>query len=143
MTTEPFGLVGALDDLHRPSVDFGERCFQFPARITAVGEDKPQPWKAMADGGQDVSCPVTVLCIGGMDDRTHQKTLRIRFDVPFANHEAVQNPPDISNGSSPSTIRLPTSTNFPRHAMSSSDYQALRSEAMVAWREIAKLGIAA
>jgi putative transposase len=33
--------------------------------------------------------------------------------------------------------------NFPRHAMSSSDYRALRSEAMVAWREIAELGIAA
>jgi putative transposase len=33
--------------------------------------------------------------------------------------------------------------NFPRHAMSSSEYRALRSEAMVAWREIAELGIAA
>jgi putative transposase len=33
--------------------------------------------------------------------------------------------------------------NFPRHAMSSSDYRALRSEAMAAWREIAELGIAA
>jgi putative transposase len=32
---------------------------------------------------------------------------------------------------------------FPRHAMSSSDDRALRSEAMVAWREIAELGIAA
>jgi putative transposase len=33
--------------------------------------------------------------------------------------------------------------NFPRHAMSSSDYRALRSEAMAAWREIAELGVAA
>jgi putative transposase len=33
--------------------------------------------------------------------------------------------------------------NFPRHAMSSSDDRALRSEAMVAWREIAELGISA
>jgi putative transposase len=33
--------------------------------------------------------------------------------------------------------------NFPRHAMSSSDDRALRSEAMVAWREIAEPGIAA
>jgi putative transposase len=33
--------------------------------------------------------------------------------------------------------------NCPRHAMSSSDDRALRSEAMVAWREIAELGIAA
>lgn len=33
--------------------------------------------------------------------------------------------------------------NFPRHAISSSDYRALRSEAMVAWREITELGIAA
>ena len=33
--------------------------------------------------------------------------------------------------------------NFPRHAMSSSDDRALRSEAMVAWREVAELGIAA
>jgi putative transposase len=32
---------------------------------------------------------------------------------------------------------------FPRHAMSSSDDRALLSEAMVAWREIAELGIAA
>jgi putative transposase len=32
---------------------------------------------------------------------------------------------------------------FPRHAMSSSDDRALRSKAMVAWREIAELGIAA
>ncbi len=33
--------------------------------------------------------------------------------------------------------------NFPRHAMSSSDDRALRSEAMVAWRKIAELGVAA
>jgi putative transposase len=33
--------------------------------------------------------------------------------------------------------------NCPRHAMSSSDDRALRSEAMVAWREIAELGVAA
>jgi putative transposase len=33
--------------------------------------------------------------------------------------------------------------NFPRHAMSSSDDRALRSEAMVVWREIAEPGIAA
>jgi putative transposase len=33
--------------------------------------------------------------------------------------------------------------NFPRHAMSSSDDRALRSEAMVAWREIAEPGVAA
>jgi putative transposase len=33
--------------------------------------------------------------------------------------------------------------NFPRPAMSSSDDRALRSEAMVAWREIAELGVAA
>jgi hypothetical protein len=33
--------------------------------------------------------------------------------------------------------------NFPRHAMSSSDDRALRSEAMVVWREIAELGVAA
>jgi putative transposase len=33
--------------------------------------------------------------------------------------------------------------NFPRHAMSSSDDRALRSEAMVASREIAELGVAA
>ncbi|MCX7342391.1 MAG: IS6 family transposase [Hyphomicrobiales bacterium] len=33
--------------------------------------------------------------------------------------------------------------NCPRHAMSSSDYRALRSEAMAAWREIAELGVAA
>jgi putative transposase len=33
--------------------------------------------------------------------------------------------------------------NFPRHAMSSSDDRALRSGAMVAWREIAELGVAA
>jgi len=32
--------------------------------------------------------------------------------------------------------------NFPRHAISSPDYRALRSEAMIAWREIAELGIA-
>jgi putative transposase len=32
---------------------------------------------------------------------------------------------------------------FPRHAMSSSDDRALRSKAMVAWREIAELGVAA
>ena len=31
----------------------------------------------------------------------------------------------------------------PRHAMSSSDDRALRAEAMVAWREVAELGIAA
>ena len=31
----------------------------------------------------------------------------------------------------------------PRHAMSSSDNRALRSGAMVAWREIAELGVAA
>jgi IS30 family transposase len=31
----------------------------------------------------------------------------------------------------------------PRHAMSSSDDRALRSEAMVAWREIAEPGVAA
>jgi putative transposase len=33
--------------------------------------------------------------------------------------------------------------NFPRHAISSSDYRALRSEAMIAWREIAELSTAA
>jgi transposase-like protein len=33
--------------------------------------------------------------------------------------------------------------NFPRHAMSSSDDRALRSEAMAAWRGIAEPGIAA
>ncbi len=33
--------------------------------------------------------------------------------------------------------------NCPRHAMSSSDDRALRSGAMVAWREIAGLGVAA
>jgi len=33
--------------------------------------------------------------------------------------------------------------NFPRHAMSSSDDRALRSGAMVTWREIAELGVAA
>jgi len=33
--------------------------------------------------------------------------------------------------------------NFPRHAMSSSDDRALRSGAIIAWREIAGLGIAA
>ena len=33
--------------------------------------------------------------------------------------------------------------NFPRHAFPSPDYRALRSEAMIAWREIAELGIAA
>jgi putative transposase len=33
--------------------------------------------------------------------------------------------------------------NFPRHALSSSDYRALRTEAMVAWRKIAELGVAA
>jgi putative transposase len=33
--------------------------------------------------------------------------------------------------------------NFPRHAMSSSDDRALLSEAMVAWRKIAELGVAA
>jgi hypothetical protein len=33
--------------------------------------------------------------------------------------------------------------NCPRHAMSSSDYRAFRSEAMAAWREIAELGVAA
>jgi hypothetical protein len=33
--------------------------------------------------------------------------------------------------------------NVPRHAMSSSGDQALRSEAMVAWRKFAELGIAA
>jgi hypothetical protein len=32
---------------------------------------------------------------------------------------------------------------FPRHAMSSYGYRALRSGAMVAWREIAEPGIAA
>ena len=32
---------------------------------------------------------------------------------------------------------------IPRHAMSSSDDRALRSEAMVAWREIAEPGVAA
>ena len=32
---------------------------------------------------------------------------------------------------------------FPRHAMSSSGDRALRSEAMVVWREIAELGVAA
>ncbi len=32
--------------------------------------------------------------------------------------------------------------NFPRYAISSPDYRALRSEAMIAWREIAELGIA-
>ena len=33
--------------------------------------------------------------------------------------------------------------NFPRQSFSSSDYRALRSEAMIAWREIVELGIAA
>jgi hypothetical protein len=33
--------------------------------------------------------------------------------------------------------------NCPRHAMSSCDYRALRSEAIVVGREIAELGIAA
>jgi putative transposase len=33
--------------------------------------------------------------------------------------------------------------NFPRHAMSSSDDQALRAETIMAWREIAEPGIAA
>jgi putative transposase len=33
--------------------------------------------------------------------------------------------------------------NFPRHAMSSSDDRALRSGAIIAWREIAELGVAA
>jgi putative transposase len=33
--------------------------------------------------------------------------------------------------------------NFPRHAMSSSDDRALRSETMVGWRQIAELGMAA
>ena len=33
--------------------------------------------------------------------------------------------------------------NFPRHAFSSSDYRALRSEAMIVWHEIAELGNAA
>jgi putative transposase len=33
--------------------------------------------------------------------------------------------------------------NFPRQAFSSSDYRALRSEVMIAWREIAELGHAA
>jgi putative transposase len=33
--------------------------------------------------------------------------------------------------------------NCPRHAMSSSDDRALRAETMVAWREVAELGIAA
>ena len=33
--------------------------------------------------------------------------------------------------------------NLPRQTFSSSDYRALRSEAMIAWREIAELGIVA
>ena len=32
---------------------------------------------------------------------------------------------------------------FPRHAISSSAHRALRSEAMIAWREIAELDVAA
>jgi putative transposase len=33
--------------------------------------------------------------------------------------------------------------NFPRHAISSTDYRTLRSEAMIAWREIAELSATA
>jgi len=33
--------------------------------------------------------------------------------------------------------------NFPRHAISSSDYRELRSEAMIVWREIAEMDAAA
>jgi putative transposase len=33
--------------------------------------------------------------------------------------------------------------NFPRHAISPSDYRALRSEAMIAWQEVAEANAAA
>ena len=39
--------------------------------------------------------------------------------------------------------RIANLYNFPRHAMSSSDYRMRRSEAMIAWLEIAELPAAA
>lgn len=53
---------------------------------------------------------------------------------------AAYSPPDAAHDLPDQIANL---HNFPRHAMSSSDYRALRSEAMVAWREIAELGVAA
>jgi hypothetical protein len=78
------GGVGTLDDFDLPSAKPGERAHQFGTGIAAVSEDVAQPGKAETKGLDHEGSAVSVLNIGGMDQREERETERIGDDVTLA-----------------------------------------------------------
>jgi len=76
--------IGPLDDLDGPSAEAAQRFAQLVAGIATIGEQVPQPGEAVDDFSEQQRRPVTVLDIGGVDQRMDQVTLGVGEDMPLA-----------------------------------------------------------
>jgi hypothetical protein len=81
---EAFALIGSLDDFN---LDLGQRLahagLELLALVAAIGVELEQKGKESEQPGHQHHAAVTVLYIGGVDDRLHQKTLCVDDDMPF------------------------------------------------------------
>ncbi len=81
---EALGLVGTLDDFHGPLAELRQSPLQLVARISAIGEDMPEPGPAVADRFQEAGRPITVLNVRAMHHQADHQPQRVDNDVALA-----------------------------------------------------------
>ena len=79
---EGLGLIRSLDDLDRHLRErSSDGTLELRSAIAAVGKEPGQKRKRAKQGRHQHRAAVTVLDVGGVDDRLHQQALRIDEDV--------------------------------------------------------------
>jgi len=87
---EALGLIRPLDDLDRhPRQNACDGAPKPRSLIAAVGEKRGQERKGAEQGRHQHRAPVTVLDVGGVNDRMHKQALRIDEDVALFAHDLL------------------------------------------------------
>lgn len=80
---EPLGRVTTLNNLQHPVALFLSPLDQF-ARVSAIGPDLAQAWKALAELFQDQLGAIAILDVRGVDRHRQQQAEGVGQHVPFA-----------------------------------------------------------
>src|SRR5271165_5274695 len=87
---EGLGRIRPLNDLdHHARQSSPDVALKLPPSIAAVGKELGQERKGAEQGRHQRCAAVTVLDVGGVDDRMHQQALRIDEDVALFAHDLL------------------------------------------------------
>src|SRR5579859_833664 len=87
---EPAGLLGVRNDGDGPATELGYSIAQLGTAIDAVGKDVPQLGEALPQRAEQRHRAVTILDVGGVDQKRQQQALSIGDDVTLASFDALE-----------------------------------------------------